>query len=102
MSLLGSQDIDPGAHRFKFETGNLVVNISRHGVGLLLQLVSVLRHVISRQNLVSAKKNLQGIGRMDYLRWSTILVKSIIMGWLDERKQQITWQAGLNHSLTES
>ena len=45
MRLLGGQDIDPGAHGFKFEAGDLVVNVGRHRVDFLLQLVGILRHV---------------------------------------------------------
>src|SRR5215216_1829735 len=52
LSLLFGEYIDRYAHCFELKTGNLAVNIAGNRINFLLQLVGILRHVLSRKRLI--------------------------------------------------
>src|SRR5438067_2462622 len=50
--LLGRELVDPDAHRLELEPGDLAIDLRRHRIHLLLQLLAVLRHVLGGERLV--------------------------------------------------
>ncbi len=52
MGLLCTERIDLHTHCFEFEAGDFLVNVNRHRIDFLLELICVLRHVFSRECLV--------------------------------------------------
>src|SRR5215211_1270148 len=94
--LFRGKRIDLHTHRFEFEAGDLIVNISGYGVNLLFELVRILCHKFRGKSLVSERHVHHGGGvtfgggKVDETSFAedvdlaTVLGEILVHKWADE------------------